>query len=79
MIGNLSDLPVNCNEVVERGTEASGAYTIDPDGKGHGVEPFSVHCDFETYWAVEEISGDYFYLPKKLGIYVPSYQLIDRI
>jgi hypothetical protein len=45
----VCQLPRDCTEVKTRNAAAaSGKFTIDPDGAGNGVAPFSVWCDMTT-------------------------------
>ncbi len=62
---NISDLPVNCEEVYEHGSMTNGDYTIDSDGKDHGVAPFNVHCDFDKYSDFD--SDSYSYVQRATG------------
>ncbi|XP_072177280.1 uncharacterized protein [Diadema setosum] len=39
---------VSCAEWKRKGYTSSGYYTIDPDGRNNGVDPFRVYCDMSS-------------------------------
>ncbi|KAG2458456.1 FAKD3 protein, partial [Polypterus senegalus] len=39
----------SCSSLKNAGVVESGVYLIDPDGEEFGVDPFSVHCDMDSY------------------------------
>ena len=47
ILGNSQRL-VSCSEWKRKGYTSDGYYTVDPDGRNNGVEPFRVYCDMTT-------------------------------
>ncbi|XP_780522.4 uncharacterized protein LOC575010 [Strongylocentrotus purpuratus] len=49
--GYICKYPLNtisCAEWKRKGYTSNGYYTIDPDGRNNGVEPYRVYCDMTT-------------------------------
>ncbi|XP_030841851.1 EGF and laminin G domain-containing protein [Strongylocentrotus purpuratus] len=49
--GYICKYPLNtisCAEWKRKGYTSNGYYTIDPDGRNNGVDPYRVHCDMTT-------------------------------
>lgn len=53
----FSYLTVSCADWKRKGYTSSGYYTIDPDGRNTGVEPFRVYCDMTTDASTGKVLG----------------------
>ena len=60
----------SCYEYSEYGLKMSGMYSIDPDGKGIGLPPIEVYCNFDL--------GKSFLCINRQANFTDSFQVLPR-